>query len=200
MVEPGQVEPILNDAARLVGEGEIIVFGSAALALWLRNPPASRDIDLLCYPPEKGEILTAMMGELSWYHDKHGVFVEVWAPETFAAPEGWRERARLVTHQDLPHVRLIVPHPHDVLISKLERMESKDREHARSVLAEYPLEPAVFDRLVASSPHRRGRIKDAERLRRFEHGGPRLSRSRPTRPPDQFADGAPSDVARLSLR
>jgi hypothetical protein len=46
MVEPGQVEPILSDAARLLGEGEIVVFGSAALALWLRDPPASRDVDL----------------------------------------------------------------------------------------------------------------------------------------------------------
>jgi hypothetical protein len=47
MVEPGQVEPILSDAARLVGEGELVVFGSAALALWLRNAPSSRDVDLL---------------------------------------------------------------------------------------------------------------------------------------------------------
>lgn len=169
MVEPGQVEPILSDAARLLGEGEIVVFGSAALALWLRDPPASRDVDLLCEPSEKGALLTAMMGELSWYHDRHGVFVEVWEPETFAAPEGWRERARLVTHQDFPRVRLIVPHPHDVLISKLERLESKDREHARRILLEYPLTAQEFDRLVAASPHRRGLVQDSERLTRFEH-------------------------------
>ena len=170
MVDPGQVEPILNDAARLVGEGEIVVFGSAALAFWLEAPPASRDVDVLCEPAEKGEILTAMMGELSWYHEKHGAFVEVWAPETFAAPDGWRERARLVQHQDLPRVELVIPHPHDVLVSKLERMESKDREHARALLSEYPLETAAFDALVAASPHRRGRVIDPERVRRFEHG------------------------------
>jgi hypothetical protein len=170
MVEPGQVEPILSDAARLVGEGEIVVFGSAALALWLRDPPASRDVDLLCEPAEKGEILTAMMGELSWYHDRHGVFVEVWAEETFAAPEGWRERARLVRHQDLPRVRLLVPHPHDVLVSKLERLETKDREHVRRILAEYPLGRDAFEALVECAPHRRGRIADEERIRRFEHG------------------------------
>lgn len=175
MVEPNQVEPILSDAIRLLGEGELVVFGSAALALWLRDPPASRDVDLLCEPAEKGEILTAMMGELSWYHETHGVFVEVWAPETFAAPDGWRERARLVTHQDFPGVRLIVPHPHDVLVSKLERMESKDREHARRILAEYPLTTTAFDDLVATSPHRCGQITDAERVRRFE-GGLRVAR------------------------
>jgi hypothetical protein len=110
-----------------------------------------------------------MMGELSWYHDTHGVFVEVWEPETFAAPGGWRERARLVTHQDFPRVRLIVPHPHDVLVSKLERFDSKDREHARRILAEYPLSAQRFDELVAASPHRSGQVRDPERRARFEH-------------------------------
>lgn len=170
MVEPHQVEPILSDAIRLLGEGELVVFGSAALALWLRDPPASRDIDLLCEPAEKGEILTAMMGELSWYHEKHGVFVEVWASETFAAPHGWRERARLVSHQDYPRVRLLVPHPHDVLVSKLERLESKDREHVRRILAEYPLSARAFDVLANAAPQRSGALVDAERRRRFEHG------------------------------
>jgi len=170
MVEPNQVEPVLSDAIRLVDEGELVVFGSAALALWLRDAPASRDVDLLCEPAAKGEILTAMMGELSWYHETHGVFVEVWAPETFAAPRTWRERARLVTHQDHPRVRLLAPHPHDVLVSKLERLESKDREHVRRILAEYPMTVRAFDALVDSAPHRRGEITDAERLQRFEHG------------------------------
>jgi hypothetical protein len=170
MVEPDQVERILSDAIRLLGEGELVVFGSAALAVWLRDPPASRDVDLLCAPAEKGEILTAMMGELSWYHEKHGVFVEVWSPETFAAPSGWRERARLVVHQDHPGVRLLVPHPHDVLVSKLERMETKDRDHVRRILAEYPLTAPSFDDLANTAPQRSGAIVDAERRRRFEHG------------------------------
>lgn len=170
MVEPSEVEPILSDAARLVREGELVVFGSAALALWLRAAPSSRDVDLFCEPAEKGEILAAMMGELSWYHEKHGAFVEVWAPETFAAPLGWRERARLHIHQDAPGVRLLVPHPHDVLVSKLERFEEKDRDHGRRILAEFPLSRQAFEALVAAAPHRRGLVAEAERRQRFEHG------------------------------
>jgi hypothetical protein len=170
MVEPHEVEPILSDAARLIGQGELVVFGSAALALWLRAAPSSRDVDLYCAPAERGEILAAMMGELSWYHEKHGAFVEVWASETFTAPAGWRERARLHIHQDAPGVRLLVPHPHDVLVSKLERFEEKDRDHARRILAEFPLPRAVFEALVAEAPHRIGLVEDDERIRRFEHG------------------------------
>ena len=33
MVEPHQVEPTLSDVIRLLGEGELVVFGSATLAL-----------------------------------------------------------------------------------------------------------------------------------------------------------------------
>lgn len=170
MVEPDSIEPLLSDAARLVREGEIVVFGSAALALWLRHGPVTRDVDVWCDPPEKGAILTALMGELSWYHDRHGAYVEVWAPETFAAPRRWRERARVTTHADFPGLRLVVPHPHDVLVSKLERFEAKDREHLRRILDELPLSPAEFDALVADAPHRSGAIADPERRRRFDHG------------------------------
>jgi hypothetical protein len=161
MVNPGQVQAILSDAARLLGEGELVVFGSAALSFWLRNAPSSRDVDLLCEPTERGDVLTALMGELSWYHERHGVFVEVWPSETFAAPEGWRDRAQLMTHQDLPGVRLVIPHPHDVLVSKLEHMDSKDREHVRLILDEYPLTLAEFEGLVGAAPHRTGQIPNA---------------------------------------
>jgi len=174
MVDPAQVERILSDAARLVDEGEIVVFGSAALAMWLSDAPATRDVDLWCEPSAKGAVVTALMGELSWYHERHGVFVEVWAPETFAAPRGWRERARIQSLPDRPRVRLVVPHPHDVLVSKLERFEEKDREHAERVLAELPMTVAELDALLDESPHRCGTIGDAERLRRFERGSERL--------------------------
>lgn len=169
MVDPGQVDPILNDAARLVREGEIVVFGSAALALWLRDAPRTRDVDVWCDPPEKGDVIVALMGEQSWYHRTHGAYVEVWAPETFAAPEGWRNRARIVTHRDLPEVRLVIPHPHDVILSKLERFEAKDREHFDRVLEEFPLTSAELERLAATCPQRRADAP-AERSKRFEHG------------------------------
>jgi hypothetical protein len=170
MVDPGQVESILNDAARLVQAGEIVVFGSAALALWLAHGPTTRDVDLWCNPAEKGDVLVALMGELSWYHTTHGAYVEVWAPETFTAPHGWRERARVRHHQDFPDVRLIIPHPHDVLVSKLERFETKDREHFAHIVEEYPLSPEAFDLLVAGAPHERGEVDDLERVGRFRTG------------------------------
>lgn len=176
MVDPDEIPRVVADAARLLQRGELIVFGSSALAFWLTDAPRSRDVDVWCEPPERGEVVEALMGELSWYHERHGVYVEVWAPETFAAPEDWRSRARIHTVPTSPDVTLLLPHPHDVLVSKLERMTESDVEHAKRILEEFPLSPERLAELASSSPHLKGRIEDPERVARFRHGLQRLER------------------------
>ena len=116
------------------------------------------------------------MGELSWYHERHGVYVEVWAPETFRAPTGWRSRALVQQLDESPEVTLWVPHPHDVLFAKLERMTESDVEHARRILAEFPLSPDELRALAAESPYLSGVIEDPERIARFRHGLERLEK------------------------
>lgn len=154
MVTPEDVPRILNDAARLVRDGEIVVFGSASLALWLDAAPSSRDVDLWVMPEERGEIVEALMGELSWYHDKHGAYVEVCGPETFEAPSSWRARAKTLTPPDSQNVRIVVPHPHDVLIAKLPRYAPSDREHARLIVEQMPLDHETFTKLADEAPSR----------------------------------------------
>ena len=176
MVNPTDVPRILLDAARLLKEGEIVVFGSAALAFVLPEAPRTRDIDVWCDPPERGELLTVLMGELSWYQSTHGVYVEVWAPETFAAPLNWRSRAKVLTEETAPDVRLVVPHPHDILFAKLERWESGDREHARRILAHLPMDLRRMRHLLAETPYRVGLITDPLRIRDFEGHVPALER------------------------
>ena len=65
MVDPADVPRVVIDAARLVREGELIVFGSAALAFTLDKAPTSRDVDVYCIPPERGDAVEALMGERS---------------------------------------------------------------------------------------------------------------------------------------
>lgn len=168
MDRAAEVAKVVADAARLVGSGEIVVFGSSALSFWMRHPPQSRDVDVWCRPAECGHAVLALMGELSWYHDKHGVFVEVWEPETFAAPQDWRRRARTLIMED-DKVTVVLPHPHDVLMAKLERMEVKDREHMHAILREFPLDQVTLASLEKETPHRRGLVA-ADRLARFEVG------------------------------
>ena len=145
-----------------------MVFGSAALALRIPNAPSTRDVDIWVEPPERADALMAVMGELSWYHDTHNAYIEVWAPETFAAPVDWPSRAATMTNENAPRVTLVVPHPHDVLVSKLERWEEKDREHADLILAAAPLTERAYDALLARAPYRTGAIVDPARIERFE--------------------------------
>ena len=169
MVDPADVPRIVADAAQLVRAGEIVVFGSAALAFWMEDAPTSRDVDLWTVPPERGDDVTALMGELSWYHDKHGAYVEVWGPETFAAPADWRTRARTLTNEEFPNVTLVVPHPHDILFSKLERMEPRDHEHLARILARFPMSQERRNALAATTPPAL-LAEDHERRVRFEAG------------------------------
>lgn len=164
-----EVTKVVADAARLIGAGEIIVFGSSALAFWMKDPPRSKDVDVWCVPRAKGDAVVALMGELSWYHEKHGMFVEVWGPETFAAPADWRTRSKRLLLTENPKVSIVLPHPHDVMMAKLERMEVKDREHVRAILAEFPLDEATLEQLVLQMPARRGTVT-ADRAARFEVG------------------------------
>lgn len=164
MVEPEDVGRILLDAARLVKDGEIVVFGSAALAMWLENPPRTRDVDVWCTPSERGEIVESLMGALSWYDEKHHAYVEVWGPETFAAPSDWRDRAKVLRDDIVPNVSLVVPHPHDVLLAKLERWEEGDREHAALILREIPLRPTDLDRLASKAPYRQPGFDEARKF------------------------------------
>ncbi len=154
MVTPDVVRRVIVDAARLVKRGEIIVFGSASLAFWLQDAPRSRDVDIWVVPEERGELVEAVMGELSWYHERHDAYVEVLGPETFEAPRNWRERAREMKLPDAPDVVLIVAHPHDVLVAKVARYSDADKDHIRRILAEIPLDRARLAELSALSPNR----------------------------------------------
>ncbi|GMV38287.1 MAG: hypothetical protein AMXMBFR64_00030 [Myxococcales bacterium] len=168
MVRPEDVLPIVHDAARLARTGTLIVFGSGALSLWLSEAPLSRDVDLIVLPPERSHPVEAVMGELSWYHDKHGSYVECSPPETLAAPESWLVRARKLHFSDAPDVEILVPHPHDILLSKVERFDPHDQDYVRRILRELPLSRDELAALAADMPHRSASISDPRRRQSFE--------------------------------
>lgn len=84
------------------------------------------------------------------------------------APRGPASRRVTLTNEDLPSVTLVMPHPHDVLLAKLERWEPQDIVHADLILAAAPLTERVFDRLLENAPYRTGTITDLARIHRFE--------------------------------
>lgn len=90
----------------------------------------------------------------------------------------------------------IIPHPHDILLAKLDRGEAKDWEHATLILEEFPLDLRTLDALAAAMPNRTGTVTSEERRKRFELNGARLraqlSASNPQRPPSGNSGDAPA--------
>jgi hypothetical protein len=73
-----------------------------------------------------------------------------------------------------PDGTLVIPHPPDLLFSKLERHDENDFDHIRRILREFPLTEEKLRALTAEMPHRTGKVTDPERRARFEHGLQRL--------------------------
>ncbi len=99
---------------------EIIVFGSAPLQLGLDPHFLSGDIDII-----SSVDLTAVIHESGLGKGQCPLYIEQTAESIFVASVTWRERAYTA---QIESVRLIFPHPIDILVSKVRRLEAKDLE------------------------------------------------------------------------
>ncbi|MFO0745041.1 MAG: hypothetical protein U1F43_05100 [Myxococcota bacterium] len=174
MVPAEAVPGVIADAARLVMKGEVLVVGAAALAFAVPGAPPARHVDLIVSPPVAAERVVLMMSEGGWYHKNSRAFVVVSPAETFVAPAAWSTRAQRFETPAAPGVGIVVPHPHDIIMAKVERFDPYDQDHARKVLSTLPLPRAALDALADEMPHRRGAIADPARIQRFAFNLDRL--------------------------
>src|ERR1700733_12874283 len=110
---------------------DITVFGSAPLQLLIERTLLSEDIDLYS-PEEHWEFLEKFVVEKGWAKGQSGFYIQVCDPRAFRSASGWPSRAIEVERHG--HVFRIV-HPWGVLVSKLQRLEEKDVEAFKLVLA-----------------------------------------------------------------
>lgn len=111
----------------------------------------------------KGDLVDAVLGEMSEFHEKFGVYGQGVEVKTAVLPRGWRERVIVQQYPGVAHpVRFL--EKHDLVISKLVAGREKDLdfasaligaglvtwsillERAQSMHAE--LEPPRWDRLI----------------------------------------------------
>jgi hypothetical protein len=96
----------------------ITVFGSAPLQLGIEPSFQSADVDIFSSDDLRIWIEAAGLGEgqSAFYIQQSPEFV-------FSASPSWRERAFVVVKEN---VTFAFPHPIDILVSKLKRLEPKD--------------------------------------------------------------------------
>ncbi|MBX3732151.1 MAG: hypothetical protein KF791_06110 [Verrucomicrobiae bacterium] len=105
----------------------LTVQGSAPLQLTLDRELLSGDVDLFS---DDDEDLSGLIADAGLDKSRGGLHLEFGFELSFRTSPRWRQRARTVT---LAHVTFVFPHPIDILIGKLDRLEPKDLEAFRRV-------------------------------------------------------------------
>ena len=136
----GRVLDRLAGALPVETQWRIIVFGSAPLQLGLDPGFVSGDVDVISHEDIAGHCEKAglLKGQAELY-------IEPCAITAFTASADWQLRACEAQRQ---HVRFILPHPIDILVSKIKRLEEKDLRAFRLVIGKTG-HPTATEMIVA---------------------------------------------------
>ena len=114
----GRVLDQLVDALPAIRKWEIIVFGSSPLQLGIDSRFLSGDVDVI---PD--EDITEYCERASLLKGKAAIYIEPCTVAAFTASPDWFVRAFRCERR---HVTFTFPHPIDILVSKIKRLEGKD--------------------------------------------------------------------------
>ena len=110
---------------------EIIVFGSAPLQLMIDRSFLSEDIDIS--PTEEAyDTINKIVEAQGWAKGQSDFYIQVCDHLAFRTARNWLRRA---VHEERHGHLFIFPHPWDILVSKLQRLEEKDLEAFKLVIA-----------------------------------------------------------------
>ncbi|HEV8540920.1 MAG TPA: DUF6036 family nucleotidyltransferase [Verrucomicrobiae bacterium] len=121
---------------------EITVFGSAPLQIMVDSRLSSADVDLFSNVEELRELVDrASLGQ-----DSVAFYIQVSSELNFRTSPRWKDRVRTT---ELGNCLLRFPHPIDILIAKLNRLDEKDLEAFRVVLRKtgHPTEAELIHEL-----------------------------------------------------
>lgn len=145
---------VLRAAARIAGDGAILVVGSQAILgshsevelpeeTWL-----SVEADLVFLDPvdglEKADLVDGAIGELSAFHETHAYYAQGVDMTTAKLPAGWQKRVVPFRPDDAEPATASCVEKHDLVVSKLVAMREKDRAFAMALLREGLVDVAVL--------------------------------------------------------
>jgi hypothetical protein len=151
---------------------KIFIIGSQGILLaWPEAPPLMRSsLEIDAYPdnakewetqekkkhpdesPEASEHIDALFGSGSQFHRTHGFYIDGVDENTATLPAGWQSRA-VVRQIDVGGrtVTAVAPCPEDLIVSKLARLDDKDKSFIETYHAERPLDPSVIEERIRLS-------------------------------------------------
>ena len=112
--------------------------GGFAFSFFYSTARDTADLDYCSVVPANVVNLEQLAGRGSLLHQKHKVCLHRVAVNTM--PDGFAERSTEMLPGHFKQLRLLVPDPYDIILSKLERNDSKDRDDANLLFRSYKLE------------------------------------------------------------
>jgi hypothetical protein len=102
--------------------------------------------------PEASEHIDALFGRGSHFHRTHGFYIDGVDENTATLPAGWQTRA-VVRPVDVGGriVTAVAPCPDDIIVSKLARLDDKDKAFIEAYHSARPLDPKVIETRIRLS-------------------------------------------------
>lgn len=151
-----QFDHICRAAAVIAGVQQVYVFGANAIIPWLvqaRHPiplpdfTPSRELDVSVGDEKLDTLIDGSIGELSSFDQTFSVYAHGVNLAAFQAPVNWPQRTGKRI-EPVSGVEIIVPHPHDLIVSKLSVGRPKDFDFAVSVARLFPMTDNVLKDLA----------------------------------------------------
>jgi hypothetical protein len=140
-----QLAHVLRAASRIAQDPDVLVIGSQSiLGSYSEDelPPeatGSMEVDTAFFvdPDEaKSDLVDAMIGELSQFHNEFGYYPQGVSVNTGVFPAGWIDRLVTYETESTAPGRGLCLEPHDCVLAKLVRFEEKDQDFAAALVTE----------------------------------------------------------------
>jgi len=115
----------------------------------------SVEVDILpsLAPDEESvELVDAFLGELSQFHQTHGVYADGVDLTTAKLPEGWQERLVAYRSEGTDGITALCLEQHDLAVSKLVAGRDSDYDFCRALLGSGIADPSVVRERLAATP------------------------------------------------
>jgi len=168
---------MLRRYRRATGDPEVVVIGSQSILgsypdrTLPRDVVLSTEVDLLPLddPDEaKADTVDWVIGELSPFHEQHGVYAQGVGPATALLPDGWLDRVVPYKPSAMSPTAWCLE-PHDLAASKLAAGRDKDLPFVRSLVKARLLNPDILRDRIEDLPidptKRRNLLAQVEAIR-----------------------------------
>ncbi len=142
----------IRAAGSILGESEILVFGSQAVHGSLTDDlpeeaQRSIEVDIVAFndaDARKADLIDGSIGEASQFHETFGFYAEGVSETTAVLPDGWRDR---LVRYETPQTGGVVAwclDLHDLWLAKAVAGRPKDFEFCRAFVREGLVDPDVL--------------------------------------------------------